>query len=115
MKKISVEIGVVVATVTLLLLAALIWLPRARPPETWSSLRVGDSLRVVLAKAPELQLDGKDGGLNTWYSGSRQTRRYGILFTWVMNAHFDASGHLVRLDGRSYNGWIGLLDGTIKL
>ena len=88
---------------------------RAQPPKAWRSLRVGDTIQDAVAKVPELRPNGKDGGMNQWYSAGCDVRRLGITYRWRMDVTFDEQGLLTHIDGRSYNDLAGPLDGTIRL
>jgi len=44
-----------------------LWLARAKVPETWQTLGIGDSIDAARAKVPELHVCRKDGGRGQWF------------------------------------------------
>lgn len=92
-----------------------LWLAKARVPQAWQTLRIGDTVAAVRAKVPELKACEKDGGLGLWYHASRDVSRLGVSYRWRMDVTFDENGQLLYIDGRSYNDLTGLLDSDFKL
>ncbi|KKL18121.1 hypothetical protein LCGC14_2478690 [marine sediment metagenome] len=91
------------------------WLAKARVPQAWQTLRIGDTVAAVSAKVPELKVSGKDGGSGLWYDAVREVSRLGVGYYWRMDVTFDKNGQLLYIDGRSYNDLTGLLDSEFKV
>jgi len=74
-----------------------------QPPETWQSLRAGDTIEQAIGKVPELELHPKDGAMRQWYHAHGEVRQVGVVHKWHMDVTFDEQGLLARVDGRSGN------------
>jgi len=101
---------IAVLAIVILLSTSIVLVAKPPMPGEWQLLRKGDPLDVVKSSVPDLQRYDE-----TMFTSQREVDHFGIVFSWTTYVHFDRTGKLVSMNGRSRNDWSGLLDSHFEL